>query len=1034
MPYWQQNIVRLWDALPNEGGQFMGTAFFITHDLLLTAKHVVEPCDNVFLEGTPDGGKEKVEKNNIIFHENRDIAILKTNRQFSNIDSVPFLYTKLELTQNVSLLGYFDEIQSIHIVSSQISGHVSSIHTWRTQGSISRGMSGGPVIIGNQLIGVIQARDTDKNLSYIIPIEAIEAFLQEVNKNVVLPEAQLFGVPLIPRNYLPRNTYINTVKEILFNHQGSNIGLTGVAQSIGLQGMGGIGKSALAIILANDKQVRSTFYDGIIWVSLGQNPDIIAIQKEILYYLDISDVQLNTANQGITLLKNILSSKKILLILDDVWSIEHLKYLNIGSTKSKILITTRFNQVLSAIGAEECKIDVLSDVQAVKLLCSQANILEKDVSDISHKIAKECGFLPLALTMIGSMLSGKPLNRWERTLKHLQNADLHKIQKHSIDYPYPDLFKALHVSVEALPKVIETCYLELAIFPEDKIIPESVLELYWNKETLQTYDPIEIIDDLLDSSLIFRFNDEHISIHDLMRDYMRSQLTNIMQYHERLVDIYSLSNLNTIPIAAQSYLNNNIIYHLQEMRSKSKCTLLINKFILERPEIVCKDIKICSKLAEKSVDEVAISLLTFNKHPVTLIACMKILKEKAKPYAHKLILEQSDQSVISTCLKVLRKGAKRYARRLIKEDQGPHVLIECINILGRESTNDVKRLLKTHHNSEIIVKCIHFLKDEAKEDAKRLIKTQQSAEVITACLRVLGDEAKEDAKRLIKTQQSAEVITACLKILGDEAKEDAKKLIQTNQEGSILIMCLKLLGNEAKEDAKKLIQTSQDSAVLIACLNILGNEAKKDALKLLKNTHTNGDVSLHTACLLLLGKDGISDAKRLLNDNIQDSLRGVCIRTLAYKGEDFYIENFPEEDWLKLNSLTKLSILLANVDSPIREKRAKDILKIWYRTNRGLVTSALHVFTTQPNIIESFCSDILKKWKRELTYNQKNNQKNNSAHIIRSLGHPALRELALKVANQMIDEEVNNHGLLDHRLKRVIYKIINGTHLTWDKK
>jgi hypothetical protein len=96
------------------------------------------------------------------------------------------------------------------------------------------------------------------------------------------------------------------------------------------------------------------------------------------------------------------------------------------------------------------------------------------------EVAKECGYLPLALAMFGAMIRSKPSLEptsaslaWKDALTRLRRADLGAIKKAFPNYPYPDLLRAIEVSVEGLESVDRERYVDLALFPEDQPLPES---------------------------------------------------------------------------------------------------------------------------------------------------------------------------------------------------------------------------------------------------------------------------------------------------------------------------------------------------------------------------------------------------------------------------------------------------------------------------------------------------------------------------------------------------------------------------------
>ena len=77
-------------------------------------------------------------------------------------------------------------------------------------------------------------------------------------------------------------------------------------------------------------------------------------------------------------------------------------------------------------------------------------------------------------------------------------------------------------------------YLDFVVFPEDTIISESVLATYWKPEGLDIYDTQDLIDRLVDRSLLRRNNAGYVTLHDLQYDYVRQQTRDLTKYHQRL--------------------------------------------------------------------------------------------------------------------------------------------------------------------------------------------------------------------------------------------------------------------------------------------------------------------------------------------------------------------------------------------------------------------------------------------------------------------------------------------------------------------
>jgi len=345
-------------------------------------------------------------------------------------------------------------------------------------------------------------------------------------------------VPDLPPMFLQRPEDLATLKDKVLA-VGQSVVMTGSSTGgVAVQGMGGIGKSVLAAAIAHTPEVRQAFPDGIFWLTIGQESKLVELQTDLARAVGL-EPGFSTVQQGKADLKQHLAHKTCLLILDDIWNVADLAALDVVGRSGQLLVTTRDARMGASIGATDYRLDVLSQSQARQLLAQWTQWDAACLPREADAIAQECGYLPLALAMAGAMLRGKGGDRWGNILHKLQNADLAKIRQQFPEYPYPNLLKALQVSVNALEPEQRERYLDFAIFPEDTPIPEAVLQTFWEPEGLDEYDSQDIIDALADLSLLRQDEAGRVTLHDLQMDYVRKQAgADMAALHQRLLDAY----------------------------------------------------------------------------------------------------------------------------------------------------------------------------------------------------------------------------------------------------------------------------------------------------------------------------------------------------------------------------------------------------------------------------------------------------------------------------------------------------------------
>jgi hypothetical protein len=178
---------------------------------------------------------------------------------------------------------------------------------------------------------------------------------------------KLHGVTELPTHYLPREEDLAGLKMKLLAGVAS-VAITGQRQAVGVQGMGGIGKTVLAAALAHDSEVRKAFPEGIYWLTIGQNPNLLELQNQLSRQLTGSKQTLTTEQEAKDALRDALEGRRILVVIDDAWEARDANAFSINAPPARLLITTRNQEVLVRLGAEEYRVDILSPTDALKML------------------------------------------------------------------------------------------------------------------------------------------------------------------------------------------------------------------------------------------------------------------------------------------------------------------------------------------------------------------------------------------------------------------------------------------------------------------------------------------------------------------------------------------------------------------------------------------------------------------------------------------------------------------------------------------
>ncbi|KDP30598.1 hypothetical protein JCGZ_16251 [Jatropha curcas] len=260
-------------------------------------------------------------------------------------------------------------------------------------------------------------------------------------------------------------------------------------QKVGIVGMGGLGKTTLAMKIFNDSFVYKHF-EKRIWVSISQSFSGEKILRSILQQLgaELVDQQLEDINQMLQKIILLLRRNTCLIILDDLWETGLKFWMGFFSALpendcagSRFIITTRNIDVAHAIQVDNIhQPNVLNESESWLLFSKHAFVgmgedksMIENFEQVGKKIVAQCDGHPLAIKTIGALLASKlgSLDEWESIC---DNFSISNIPQENVA-----VMTSLRLSYEALPTHLKQCLLSFSIYPEDFEIPAKELVYWW---------------------------------------------------------------------------------------------------------------------------------------------------------------------------------------------------------------------------------------------------------------------------------------------------------------------------------------------------------------------------------------------------------------------------------------------------------------------------------------------------------------------------------------------------------------------------
>jgi hypothetical protein len=306
---------------------------------------------------------------------------------------------------------------------------------------------------------------------------------------------------------------------------------------VATHGQGGVGKTTMAAAIVHDPLIRRGF-DRIGWVSVGQTPSILEMQRTLYDQLTGEPMPMREAPTPASQLAELQAKclgKHWLVVLDDVWDMAHEKLLNCvdPNSSSKLLVTTRIRGLLK--GCQEVSLNLLSPAESIDLLLRTGQVEEPDeaANEAAGRIAALVGHLPLYISICGGIICDYEGGvEWQQELPELLHEDRVNVIDDAAeeDSESSTTEHVVDASLNMLKdKDAKAAFSSLGLGPEDVLVPVSVAQLLCNADPDNTSKISAVsmrrsLKRLLDRHLLQGSVTEGVQMHDIVRDLVRSRL------------------------------------------------------------------------------------------------------------------------------------------------------------------------------------------------------------------------------------------------------------------------------------------------------------------------------------------------------------------------------------------------------------------------------------------------------------------------------------------------------------------------------
>ncbi len=324
-----------------------------------------------------------------------------------------------------------------------------------------------------------------------------------------------------PRRFLPRDTseFTGRATEIAEVLRRAQSGSGGALVISSIEGMGGVGKTALAVHLAH--RVAATYPDGQYFVDLhGYSPGTEPIAPELAL-----EILLGAAGVPIELMSGNLATrsaqwrshlhgKRVLVLLDNVRDEAQVRALLPGTPDALVLITSR-RRLTALEDNRPLLLEVMSTAEGSELFAQIAGLerISGNLAEVAA-VVQLCGGLPLAIRIAAARFRDR--QQWDLPAL-LQQLRTHDRRTRFLAVGDRSVMAVLRLSYRYLSRVHQDVFRLLSLNPAADFDAYAVAAL----AGISLEAAEDALDTLYECSLLIQHSAGRYEFHDLVRDCSR---------------------------------------------------------------------------------------------------------------------------------------------------------------------------------------------------------------------------------------------------------------------------------------------------------------------------------------------------------------------------------------------------------------------------------------------------------------------------------------------------------------------------------